>query len=640
MDAINVSAPLLSGPSITTTGGETVFPGSLVFLIFDSTNTALSSDALPAGIDVGLFNGGRFGINYGGPAIRGQLNVGDGPGPGPGNSAPVSSFDVSPVDPTVGQEVLFDGSASLDPDGFIVRYEWDFGDGTTATGRVATHTYDSAGQFAVRLTVEDDGGLIDFTESIADVAEGSLPNLSLAGVTPTVAQVVIDPNANGDDRIDLVKGKPAVVRATVDAQGVEPGDNRGVNIVAELDGTEIATITRSLSQLVTSGAVELTFTPNQTGTADLVVRVDPSAAINESDPDDNDSEAVPIAVKVTRSHHIAFVNVSCLGPVGAADYVTTVSAAMEYIEGLFPASSSDLTMQRIDDTVVDCKGSLPRESNETWLEGKTRTGGLATRVIGIVTRSWLDSRVPPGKIGVTVTCNYPAAFSLVARWTAAAHELLHTFGWTHQTQVPFGCQQILNGSTDGLWIREGANVDVPTTGLSSLMGGAPSTVPPTFPNPEHWIGKNDYQALLAQNIVGNLSDPEVLLVSGTVDLNLNVVLAPMYRLPAGVVDEAPPGDMSIRVLDSEGNVVHEISFGVSFDVETTPTFNAVSAPFAFAVPFTETAATIEVRLNGLVLNETIIASRLLRDAVLSVPDYGFIRNAEQRRNALLNQIEA
>ncbi len=58
----------------------------------------------------------------------------------------------------VGEAVAFDGSESHDSDGTIVGYQWDFGDGATGTGTVATHTYGAVGQFVVTLTVTDDQG--------------------------------------------------------------------------------------------------------------------------------------------------------------------------------------------------------------------------------------------------------------------------------------------------------------------------------------------------------------------------------------------------------------------------------------------------------------------------------------------------
>jgi len=45
---------------------------------------------------------------------------------------------------TEGVAITFDGSTSLDPAGGIVAYEWDFGDGNTATGVTPTHTYAQA----------------------------------------------------------------------------------------------------------------------------------------------------------------------------------------------------------------------------------------------------------------------------------------------------------------------------------------------------------------------------------------------------------------------------------------------------------------------------------------------------------------
>lgn len=47
---------------------------------------------------------------------------------------------------------------STDPDGTIVSYHWDFGDGFTSSGRSPVHTYAQEGVYNVSLTVTDSGG--------------------------------------------------------------------------------------------------------------------------------------------------------------------------------------------------------------------------------------------------------------------------------------------------------------------------------------------------------------------------------------------------------------------------------------------------------------------------------------------------
>jgi hypothetical protein len=58
----------------------------------------------------------------------------------------------------VGQNVTFDASKSVDV-GFIVSYQWSFGDGTNGTGPVVSHAYDKGGTYQVTLNVTNDEGV-------------------------------------------------------------------------------------------------------------------------------------------------------------------------------------------------------------------------------------------------------------------------------------------------------------------------------------------------------------------------------------------------------------------------------------------------------------------------------------------------
>jgi PKD repeat protein len=62
-------------------------------------------------------------------------------------------------------EIVFDVSRSRDPDGTIVAFVLDFGDGSDVVEGTTEdleapipHTYDLPGSYAARLTVTDDGG--------------------------------------------------------------------------------------------------------------------------------------------------------------------------------------------------------------------------------------------------------------------------------------------------------------------------------------------------------------------------------------------------------------------------------------------------------------------------------------------------
>jgi PKD repeat protein len=71
---------------------------------------------------------------------------------------PVASFTYTPTQPIFGQIVIFDASASYDPDGgTILSYFWKFGDGSNVTldSSLAHHNYTAIGTYNVTLKVTD-----------------------------------------------------------------------------------------------------------------------------------------------------------------------------------------------------------------------------------------------------------------------------------------------------------------------------------------------------------------------------------------------------------------------------------------------------------------------------------------------------
>lgn len=84
---------------------------------------------------------------------------------------PIASFVSSAIDPVVSGEVTFDASESYDPDGEIVSYEWNFGDGNTSTDEIVTHAYSVPGEYLVSLVVVDNDGVVSTHSRTIQVGE-------------------------------------------------------------------------------------------------------------------------------------------------------------------------------------------------------------------------------------------------------------------------------------------------------------------------------------------------------------------------------------------------------------------------------------------------------------------------------------
>ncbi|MCS6903280.1 MAG: PKD domain-containing protein [Candidatus Bipolaricaulota bacterium] len=91
------------------------------------------------------------------------------------NQAPRADFRSSPANPDTNTLVLFDATASRDPDGQIVRYEWDFnGDGKfdeTKTTPTTSRLFDRAGDWRINLRVTDNRGATASISKVIKISE-------------------------------------------------------------------------------------------------------------------------------------------------------------------------------------------------------------------------------------------------------------------------------------------------------------------------------------------------------------------------------------------------------------------------------------------------------------------------------------
>jgi len=89
------------------------------------------------------------------------------------NRLPTASFTESAETVLTGEGIHFNASGSYDPDGSIISYFWNFGDGTNATGMVVDHSYTDDGTYTVTLTVTDDDGATDSANATKTVLNRS-----------------------------------------------------------------------------------------------------------------------------------------------------------------------------------------------------------------------------------------------------------------------------------------------------------------------------------------------------------------------------------------------------------------------------------------------------------------------------------
>ncbi|MCB0166104.1 MAG: PKD domain-containing protein [Anaerolineae bacterium] len=123
------------------------------------------------------------------------------------NAAPTANIS-GPTNGDEGEDITFDGRGSSDPGpNDTLSYNWDFGDGGTASGPTASHQYRDNGRFDVTLTVTDKDGASDST-SISITINNVAPTANAGGPyggddeAPAGVTIVFDGSGSSDPGVD------------------------------------------------------------------------------------------------------------------------------------------------------------------------------------------------------------------------------------------------------------------------------------------------------------------------------------------------------------------------------------------------------------------------------------------------------
>ena len=265
----------------------------------------------------------------------------------------------------------------------------------------------------------------------------------------------------------------------------------------------------------------------------------------------------------------------------------------------------------------------------------------ADRVIGIVPHEWFVYH-PFGSSTAGVSFRWiPVAIVTDGLPLVTAHELGHTYNFDDSYIVagipPFTTRCILNGASvgaadhatwDGKQFTRLGCLEIECT-LDFIAAANPKWKTKPFADyaTQRWTTPDEFAELFRQ-LRANPPDPPLLLVTGTILQDGSASFDRMYRSPGGIPSPSvADGRGSIQLLDRNGAIVAQLSFPLDFTALTDPPITLAEAPFAFALPDLPIAAYGQILRNGQPAATVSIAGKLLRDAVSSLPENGFLMNA-------------
>jgi nitrous oxidase accessory protein NosD len=533
----------------------------------------------------------------------------------------------------------FDGSLSSASNSTIVSYEWDFGDGTTATGIVVAHKYSGgtlsasgigASQadpaYSAALKVTDNKGATN--RVTRTVTRG---NFIAREILPVQAYKV-----DSSDEFGLVKEKatdfwiqcestflvPMETIVRVDAVGFDP-DVYEFKYKFAPGWNEFY-----VGQSIGSSPF---FSPWLKPAASFSFTIDPYNITAETDETDNSPSTGYTQVNVTEtdSLRILFVPVRFKNEDGypglftgfsTTSFVEHAAESIEYLRATYPVADTGWTGRggitfdlSCFNSAVTTRASTGEELERPTTEDESRdalvsiagqlaakAGHLYDRVVGVVRTNWFVG-IPgfSSALGYCIQNNPLAAVTTLGNWAITPHEIGHTYGLTHT-----------NHRDDGYYVAGRTEVNDAQTWMSTGEIFDPLVEPKLRrPVPYFWVA--DYQYLQLFSAMKDPFDPEILSFSADFWQNGTVELDNLHRYPTGfpTYNEGTTGNYSLVQLDGSSNVLSIVGFNVTFegaiDEHPDATLNRVS--IAFTIPYSNATKQVQVRdqLGNVVASRTV-----------------------------------
>jgi len=370
-----------------------------------------------------------------------------------------------------------------------------------------------------------------------------------------------------------------------------------------------------------------------TGTDDTIkIRLDPGNKIEEAEERNNEYLLKPIKVVDTREFRVLFIPACYEGeqPPQASYVEGNSSKSAEFLRATYPLAENEVTIGVRFSPYVH-KRKFPIDA--AWAhkldmilmcKNIARLAKISEydRGVGMVPADWF---IDKGFYwyGVTPRTRTDGCLADHLHWTVVSHEIGHTCGlWLDKEEGdvcphPWGWGY----ETSGFWVAQ--RTIIPRQNEQSaycFMGYQTSYEAQKFyidhpiNRSGRWICSHCYNKLLDYFKIGD--DPSLILLSGLIFRNGTIVLDPIYTLSRGTPDlqEGSTGNYKVTLLDTDGRIIKEFGFNVSFVDYFDPDVELNLTSFLFTLPFFDGVKEVQIR-NA---SDYVLIRRVISDYVPQV----------------------